>query len=188
MTALVIAEHDNASLMGATLNTVQAAAEISMFLDGQVHVLVVGHQARAVAQAATAITGVSRVIHADGAQFAHGLYENAASQVLNLALGYSHILFPSTAGGKSVAPRVAAKLGVAQISEITKVVNADTFEHPIYAGNGIATVHSSDPRKVITVCSAGFDSAGLDGSAEIMRVHAVADVAKAQYSKTLASR
>src|SRR3989344_3162825 len=147
MPVLVIAEHDNASIRGATLNTVKAATEISMFLDGQVEVLVAGHRAQAAAEAAALVAGVSKVIHADAAGLEHGLAENVTAQVLALqgrgAGNYSHILFPAT-GGKNVAPRVAAKLDVAQISDITKVVSADTFERPIYAGNAIATVQSAD--------------------------------------------
>ena len=146
MSVLVIAEHDNASIKGATLNTVTAAAACG----GDVHVLVAGHNAGAAAQAAAQIAGVAKVIHADAAGLAHGLAENVAAQVLAIAGNYSHILFPATAGGKNVAPRVAAKLDVAQISDITKVVSADTFERPIYAGNAIATVQSSDATKVIT--------------------------------------
>ena len=146
MTVLVIAEHDNASIKGATLNTVTAAAACG----GDVHILVAGHNAGAAAQAAAQIAGVAKVIHADAAGLEHGLAENVAAQVLAIASNYSHILFPATAGGKNVAPRVAAKLDVAQISDITKVVSADTFERPIYAGNAIATVQSSDSVKVIT--------------------------------------
>src|SRR5262249_55822482 len=128
MTALVIAEHDNASIKGATLNTVTAAAQ----LGGEVHVLVAGHNAKAAADAAAKIAGVSKVIHADAAGLPHALAETVAAQVLAIAGNYSHILFPATANGKNVAPRVAAKLDVAQLSDITKVVSADTFERPIY--------------------------------------------------------
>jgi electron transfer flavoprotein alpha subunit len=161
MTSLVIAEHDNASIKGATLNTVTAAAACG----GDVHVLVAGHNAGAAAQAAAQIAGVAKVIHADAAGLEHGLAENVAAQVLAIASNYSHILFPATAGGKNVAPRVAAKLDVAQISDITKVVSADTFERPIYAGNAIATVQSQDATKVITVRSTGFDAAASAGQA-----------------------
>ncbi|NMM92716.1 electron transfer flavoprotein subunit alpha, partial [Rhodococcus sp. SRB_17] len=140
MTVLVIAEHDNASVKGATLNTVTAAAACG----GDVHVLVAGHNAAAAAQAAAQIAGVAKVLHADAAGLEHGLAENVAAQVLAIAQNYSHILFPATASGKNAAPRVAAKLDVAQISDITRVVSADTFERPIYAGNAIATVQSSD--------------------------------------------
>jgi electron transfer flavoprotein alpha subunit len=155
MTALVIAEHDNASIKGATLNTVTAAAACG----GDVHVLVAGHNAAAAAAAAAQIAGVAKVIHADSEALAHGLAENVAAQVLAIAANYSHILFPATAAGKNVAPRVAAKLDVAQISDVTQVISADTFERPIYAGNAIATVQSQDATKVITVRTTGFDAA-----------------------------
>ena len=159
MTALVIAEHDNASIKGATLNTVAAAAQCG----GDVHVLVAGANAAGAAAAAAKIAGVSKVLHADGDAFAHGLAENVAAQVLAIASGYSHIVFPATASGKNVAPRVAAKLDVGQISDITKVVSADTFERPIYAGNAIATVQSGDATKVLTVRTTGFDPAAATG-------------------------
>ncbi len=177
MTALVIAEHDNASIKGATFNTVTAAAACG----GDVHVLVAGHSAGAAAAAAAQIAGVSKVIHADAEGFAHGLAENVAAQVLAIASSYSHILFPATAAGKNVAPRVAAKLDVAQISEISKVISADTFERPIYAGNAIATVQSSDATKVITVRATGFDAAGQGGSAAVETVAASAGNGKSAY-------
>lgn len=138
MTALVIAEHDNNSIKPATLNTVTAAAQCG----GDVHVLVAGKGAEAAAKAAAQIAGVAKVIHVDGDHFAHGLAENMAAQVLAIASAYSHILFPATASGKNIAPRVAASLDVGQISDITKVDAADTFERPIYAGNAIAVVQS----------------------------------------------
>ena len=147
MTVLVIAEHDNAAIKAATLNTVTAAAACG----GDVHVLVAGHNAGAAAEAAAKVAGVAKVLHADAEGLGHGLAENVAAQVLALAGNYSHILFPATASGKNVAPRVAAKLDVAQISDIIKVDSADTFERPIYAGNAIATVQSADATKVITV-------------------------------------
>lgn len=178
MTSLVIAEHDNASIKGATLNTVTAAAACG----GDVHVLVAGHNAGAAAQAAAQIAGVAKVIHADAAGLAHGLAENVAAQVLAIASSYSHILFPATASGKNVAPRVAAKLDVAQISDITKVVSADTFERPIYAGNAIATVQSSDSVKVITVRTTGFDAAAATGgSAAVETAAATADNGKSSF-------
>lgn len=182
MTALVIAEHDNASIKGATLNTVTAAAQAG----GEVHVLVAGHNAKAAAEAAAKIAGVAKVIHADAAGLAHSLAENVAAQVLALVQGgagnYSHILFPSTASGKNVAPRVAAKLDVAQISDITKVVSADTFERPIYAGNAIATVQSADKVKVITVRTTGFDpAASTGGSAAVESAAATADSGKSSF-------
>ncbi|MFT7723474.1 MAG: FAD-binding protein [Roseateles sp.] len=178
MTALVIAEHDNAALKGATLNTVTAAAA----LGGDVHVLVAGHNAAAAAAAAAQVAGVAKVLHADAAALADGLAENVAAQVLALAPGYSHILFPATAAGKNVAPRVAALLDVAQISDITKVVGADTFERPIYAGNAIATVQSGDATKVITVRTTGFDpAAATGGSAAVETVAAATDSGRSSF-------
>jgi electron transfer flavoprotein alpha subunit len=172
MTALVIAEHDNNSIKAATLNTVTAAKA----LGGDVHVLVAGANAGAAAAAAAQIAGVAKVLHADGAQLAEGLAENVAAQVLAIASSYSHIVFPATAAGKNVAPRVAAKLDVAQVSEITKVVSPDTFERPIYAGNAIATVQSADSVKVLTVRGTAFDAAAATGgSASVETVAAVAD-------------
>jgi len=178
MTSLVIAEHDNASIKGATLNTVTAAAACG----GDVHVLVAGHNAGAAAAAAAQITGVAKVIHADSEALAHGLAENVAAQVLAIAGNYSHILFPATAGGKNVAPRVAARLDVAQISDITQVISADTFERPIYAGNAIATVQSTDATKVITVRTTGFDAAAANGgSAAVEAAAAQADSGKSSF-------
>ncbi len=178
MTSLVIAEHDNASIKGATLNTVTAA----LACGGEVHVLVAGQNAGAAAQAAAQIAGVSKVLHADSAALAHGLAENVAAQVLAVASNYSHILFAATASGKNTAPRVAAKLDVAQISDITKVDAADTFERPIYAGNAIATVKSLDATKVITVRGTGFDAAAASGgSAAVESIAAVADSGKSAF-------
>ena len=178
MTTLVIAEHDNASIKGATLNTVTAA----LACGGDVHVLIAGNNAGAAASAAAAIAGVAKVIHADGAQFANGLAENMAAQVLAIASSYSHILFPATASGKNIAPRVAAKLDVGQISDITKVDAPDTFERPIYAGNAIATVQSGDAVKVITVRTTGFDpAAATGGSATVETVSAAADSGKSSF-------
>jgi len=178
MASLVIAEHDNASIKPATLNTVTAAAQCG----GDVHLLVAGHNAAAAAAAAAQIAGVGKVIHAESDGLAHGLAENLAAQVLALASGYSHILFPATASGKNVAPRVAASLDVAQLSDVTKVISADTFERPIYAGNAIATVQSSDATKVITVRTTGFDAAATTGGgASVESVAAVADSGKSRY-------
>jgi len=178
MPALVIAEHDNASVRGATLNTVAAALQC----DAEVHVLIAGANAGAAAAAAAQIAGVKRVLHADGEQFAHGLAENVAAQVLAIASDYSHILFPATAAGKNVAPRVAAKLDVGQISDITKVISADTFERPIYAGNAIATVQSLDAKKVITVRTTGFDAAAASGgAASVDTLSPVADSQKSAF-------
>jgi electron transfer flavoprotein alpha subunit len=178
MTALVIAEHDNATIKGATLNTVTAA----LACGGDVHVLVAGHNAAEAAKAASQIAGVAKVIHADAAGFEHGLAENMAAQVVELAPAYSHLLFPATAAGKNVAPRVAALLDVAQISDATKVVSPDTFERPIYAGNAIATVQSTDEKKVITVRTTGFDAAAATGgSAAVETTNAVADSGKSTF-------
>jgi len=178
MSILVIAEHDNASLKGATLNTVTAA----LACGGEVHVLVAGHNAAGAAQAATQVAGVAKVLHADSAALAHNLAENVAAQVLAVASGYTHILFPATAGGKNVAPRVAAKLDVAQISDITRVESADTFERPIYAGNAMATVQSTDAVKVITVRTTGFDAAQpTGGSASVQTLSAAADAGKSHF-------
>ena len=178
MTALVIAEHDNHSIKPATLNTVTAAAKCG----GDVHVLVAGKGAEAAAKAAAAIVGVAKVIHVDGDHFAHGLAENMAAQILSIAGSYSHILFPATASGKNIAPRVAATLDVGQISDITKVDAPDTFERPIYAGNAIATVQSLDATKVITVRTTGFDPAVASGGTAAVEVLAgVADSGKSTF-------
>ncbi len=172
MAALVIAEHDNATIKGATLNTVTAA----LACGGDVHVLVAGVNAAAAVAAAAQIAGVSKVLHADAAGLDHGLAETVAAQVVAVAQQYSHLLFPATAAGKNVAPRVAALLDVAQISDATKVISSDTFERPIYAGNAIATVQSVDAIKVITVRTTGFDpAAATGGSAAIESLAAVAD-------------
>ena len=180
MTSLVIAEHDNASIKGATLNTVTAA----LACGGDVHVLVAGANASAAAAAAAQIAGVAKVLHADGEQLGHGLAENIAAQVLAVAGNYSHILFPATAGGKNVAPRVAAKLDVGQISEISKVISADTFERSIYAGNAVATVQSTDTIKVITVRTTGFDAAANGGAAAVEAVSAAADSGKTSFLRS----
>jgi electron transfer flavoprotein alpha subunit len=178
MTSLVIAEHDNTSIKSGTLNAVTAALQCG----GDVHVLVAGSNAGAAAAAAAAISGVSKVLHAEDAGFAHGLAENVAAQVLAVAGGYSHILFAATASGKNIAPRVAAKLDVGQISEISKVDSPDTFERAIYAGNAIATVQSLDAVKVLTVRTTGFDAAAATGgSAAVESVAAVAATPKATF-------
>src|SRR6478736_5712768 len=178
MAALVIAEHDNASVKPAPLNTVTAAAACG----GDVHVLIAGANAGEAAKAAGQIAGVAKVLHADAPGFEHGLAENMAAQVLAIASNYTHILFPATASGKNIAPRVAAKLDVAQISDITKVDAADTFERPIYAGNAIATVQSADGIKVITVRTTAFDpAAATGGSAAVESLSAVADAGKASF-------
>ena len=181
MSSLVIAEHDNHSIKPATLNTITAA----LACGGEVHVLVAGKDAAAAAQAAAHIAGVSKVLHADADGFAHGLAEQVAAQVLALASGYSHILFAATAFGKNIAPRVAARLDVGQVSDVTRVESADTFERPIYAGNAIATVQSLDATKVITVRTTGFDPAAASGgSAAIEVLSAVAASDKVNFLRS----
>ncbi|BCZ84220.1 electron transfer flavoprotein subunit alpha [Paraburkholderia terrae] len=187
MTILVIAEHDapkeaplggNAALKAATLNTVAAAQKIG----GDIHLLVAGHNAQGAADAAAKVAGVSKVLLADAPQLAAGLAENVEATVLNVGKDYSHILAPATAYGKNIAPRIAAKLDVAQISEITAVVSADTFERPIYAGNAIATVQSHDSIKVITVRATGFDAVAAEGGdASIEKIDAAPDAGISQF-------
>jgi electron transfer flavoprotein alpha subunit len=182
MTILVIAEHDNAALKAATLNTVAAAHAVYTFAGGDVHVLVAGHNAQGAADAAAKVAGVAKVLLADAPQLAAGLAENVEATVLNIAKDYSHILAPATAYGKNIAPRIAAKLDVAQISDITAVDSADTFERPIYAGNAIAIVQSADPIKVITVRSTGFDPVAAEGgSASVEKIEAAADTGISQF-------
>jgi electron transfer flavoprotein alpha subunit len=178
MSALVIAEHDNASIKPATLNAISAARACG----GDVHVLVAGHQAASAAQAASKVVGVSKVLHADSQAFSHGLAENVAAQVLALAADYSHIVFAATAAGKNVAPRVAAVLDCAQVSDVTKVFAPDTFERPIYAGNAMATVQSADAKKVLTVRTTAFDPASPEGgSASVESVTATADAGSSSF-------
>lgn len=173
MTALVVAEHDQQTIKPATLNAVTAAAACG----GEVHVLVAGHQAQAAAAQAASIAGVTKVLHADDAALAHGLAEPMAAQVLAVAAGYSHLVWAATANGKNVAPRVAAKLDVAQLSDITAVHSPDTYERPIYAGNAIATVQSRDATQVITVRTTAFDPAAAQGGNATVEQVAVAPVA-----------
>src|SRR5437879_3647451 len=163
MAVLVIAEHDNQSLKGATLNTVTAAAR----LGDDVHILVAGYNCRAVAEQAAKVAGVTKVRLADAEHYAHRLAENWAPLVVGLVQGYSHLLAPATTAGKNLMPRVAAALDVAQISEIVAVESADTFVRPIYAGNALATVRAADAVKVITVRTTAFDAAGGGGDAPI---------------------
>ncbi|TAK91207.1 MAG: electron transfer flavoprotein subunit alpha/FixB family protein [Burkholderiaceae bacterium] len=171
MAALVLAEHDNHSLKPSTLNTITAAKQAG----GDVTVLVAGHNCAAVAQAAAQIAGVVKVLVADAPQLAEQLAENVAEQVLAVAAGFSHIAAPGTGFGKNVLPRVAARLDVAQISDILHVESPDTFTRPIYAGNVIATVQSQDAVKVMTVRTTTFDAAGSGGNAPVENVPAVAD-------------
>ena len=171
LVSLVVAEHDNQTLKAATLNAVAAALQCSPEVD----VLVAGSGTDAVAAAAAQIAGVRKVIQVDAPALADQLAEPLAAQILNLASGYSHLLAPATANGKNVMPRVAAKLDVAQLSDITKVVSADTFERPIYAGNAIATVQSGDAVKVITVRTTGFDPVAATGGSAAIEKQAAAE-------------
>ncbi|MCW0232949.1 MAG: electron transfer flavoprotein subunit alpha/FixB family protein, partial [Ferrovibrio sp.] len=172
MSVLVIAEHDNASLKGATLNAVTAAKAI----DADVHVLVAGENAGAAAAAAAKVAGVAKVIHVDAAQYGHGLAEALGVLIAGLGKGYGAIVAPETTSGKNVMPRVAALLDVMQISGIVEVKSADTFVRPIYAGNAMATVQSSDAIKVITVRTTGFAAAAAEGgSAAVETAPAASD-------------
>ena len=178
MAALVVAEHDNAALKPATLNTVAAASA----LGGEVHVLVAGQGAKAAAEAAAKVAGVAKVLLADDARYANMLAENMAPLVAGLAKGYSHVLAPATTNGKNFMPRVAAQLDVAQISEIVKVEAPDTFVRPIYAGNAMATVQSADAIKVITVRATGFPAAAAEGgSASVEAVAAAGDAGLSKF-------
>ena len=177
MSVLVIAEHDNAELKPATLNTVAAAAQL-----GDVDILVAGENCNAVANTAAKIAGVGRVLKADASALKTGLAENVAPLIVQLSSGYSHILAPATTNGKNIMPRVAALLDVAQISEITSVVSADTFVRPIYAGNAMATVQSADAIKIITVRTTGFDAAPAEGgSAALEDVSNITDAALSSF-------
>ena len=172
MSILVIAEHDNQSLKGATLNAMTAASKIG----GDVHIAVIGANLGAVAQAAASVAGVSKVLTFDDAALAEQTSEAVAAQILSVANQYSHIVAAASSMAKSVLPRVAAKLDVAQVSEIVEVVNADTFVRPIYAGNVMATVQSSDSIKVITVRTTGFDAAAATGGSATVEAQAVQSV------------
>ena len=176
MSILVIAEHDNASLKAATLNTVAAAQRIG----GEIHVLVAGADCQGAAQAAAQLAGVAKVKVADAAHYAAQTAENLTALVLANAAGYSHILAPASTFGKNLAPRIAALLDVAQISEIVGVVSADTFVRPIYAGNALATVQSADAVKVITVRSTAFDAVGTGNAAPVETLAAAADTGQSQ--------
>jgi len=178
MAVLVIAEHDNQTLKAGTLNAVTAASRCG----GDVVVLVAGNGCSAAAQSAAAVAGVNKVVVAEGAHLADGLAEAVAAQVVALASGYSHILAPATAFGKNVTPRVAALLDVAQVSDVIAIDGADTFQRPIYAGNAIATVQSSDAIKVLTVRTTAFDAAAsTGGSAAVESVAAAADPGKSSF-------
>ena len=174
MTILVIAEHDHASLKAATLNTITAASQIG----GDVHVLVAGSNCSGAAQQAATLQGVTSVKVADAAHYQNQTAENLSALIIAHAAGYSHILAPASTFGKNLLPRVAALLDVAQISEITGVVSADTFVRPIYAGNALATVQSADPVKVITVRSTAFDAVNAGNDAKIESISPAADTAQ----------
>jgi len=173
MAVLLIAEHDNSALNGVTAKALTAAAA----LGSPVHVLVAGHNARGVAEAAAKLSGIEKVLLADDALYAHRLAEPLAALIVSLAGSYDAIVGPSTASAKNVLPRVAALLDVMQVSDIIKVVSPDTFERPIYAGNAIQTVKSNDAKKVVTVRTASFAATGEGGSAAIEAVGAAADPA-----------
>ena len=175
MTSLVVAEHNHASLRGATFNTITAAQKIG----GDIHVLIAGHNAQGAASAAAQIPGVAKVLHADAPPLAGQTAENVAALVVGLADAYSHVLLPATGFGKNAAPRIAALLDVAQVSDIIAVEAPDTFVRPIYAGNAFATVQAKDAKKVITVRATGFDAAAATGGqAAIETVAAPADFGK----------
>ncbi|BCF93311.1 electron transfer flavoprotein subunit alpha/FixB family protein [Paraburkholderia largidicola] len=172
MTTLVIAEHDNVQLKVSTLHTVSAAQRLA----NGVHLLVAGSGAKAVADAASRMAGVDKVILVDAPHFANGLAENLAAQIVALANDYTHILFPATAAGKNIAPRVAAKLDASQISDVIAIDSDDTFQRPIYAGNAIATVQTADRVKVATIRTTAFEAAAPEGgSATVENAPAVAD-------------
>ena len=164
MSVLVFAEHDNSQLKADTLKTVAAAQAMG----GEIHLLVAGHNCQAVADAASKVNGVAKVLVADNAAYEHQLAENVSLLVTELAADYDHIVATALTTGKNFMPRVAALLDVAQISDIIAVESSDTFVRPIYAGNAIATVQSLDSKKVITVRPTGFDAVATDGSAEVV--------------------
>jgi electron transfer flavoprotein alpha subunit len=177
MTILLVAEHDSAALKAATLNTMAAAQKIG----GDIHVLVAGHNAHGAAKAAAQIGGVTKVLHADAPQLAGQTAENIAALTVSLAAPYSHILLPATGFGKNIAPRIAALLDVAQVSDIIAVESPDTFVRPIYAGNAFATVQAKDAKKVVTVRATGFDAApATGGQAGVESVSAPADLGKVE--------
>ena len=179
MAVLVLAEHSNAALSPSTAKALTAARA----LGGDIHILIAGSNCMAAADAAAKLAGVAKVLVADAPQLAHGLAEETAEVILALAANYSAIVAPATASGKNILPRVAAKLDVMQISDITKVVSADTFERPIYAGNAIQTVQSSEATKVITIRTAAFPLAPEGGSAAIESVNAPAAIGSSAFEK-----
>ncbi|UCH72980.1 MAG: FAD-binding protein [Rhodospirillales bacterium] len=185
MSILVIAEHDNSELKPATLNTVTAAKA----LGGEIHLLVAGEGCGAVAEAAAKIDGVAKILVADAPEYAHRLAENVAALLVGLADGYGHILAPHTTSGKNILPRAAALLDVQQVSDITGVISEDTFERPIYAGNGIATVQATDAKKLITVRGTAFDAAAdSGGSATVEQVAATGDSGMSRFVRAETSQ
>ena len=179
MAILVYAEHDNKELKSATLATVTAATQMG----GDVHLLVAGAGCQAVAEQAAKVAGVSKVLVADNAAYANQLAENVSLLVKDLAAGYSHIVAPATTTGKNFLPRVAALLDVSMVSDITAVVDANTFERPIYAGNATATVKTSEPIAIVTVRGTAFEPAELTGSAAIEAVATATDAGKSSFVK-----
>ncbi len=177
MTTLLIADHDNTALKDGTAKALTAARELGQ----PVHVLVAGHNARAAADAAAALEGVEKVLLADDAIYAHGLAEPLAALVAGLADGYKALVAPSSSNGKNVLPRISALLDVAQVSDVTKVISPDTFEHPIYAGNAIETVQTTDAKVILTIRTTGFKAAGAGGSAPVEAVAVAADPAVSQF-------
>lgn len=178
MAILVIAEHDNQTLKNVTLNTITAATQIV----GDIHVLIAGFNCGNVAEQAAKISGISKVICVDNELYQHQLAENASELIASLSSDYQHIFAPATSNYKNIMPRVAAKLDVAQISDITKVISEDTFERPIYAGNAIATVQSLDSVKIITVRTSAFSEAeSKDGNAEVITIAALSDSGLSQF-------
>ncbi len=182
MTILFIAEHDNHKLKAGMLNAVSVASKLANLTGQELHLLVAGHQAQSVANEAAQIAGVAKVLLADAMQLANGLAENISTTALKIAASYSHIVLLASAYGKNIAPRIAAKLDVAQISEVIAVLDADTFERPIYAGNVIATVHSDDSIKVLTVRGTAFDAVAMHSqSAPIETLEAAPDQGLSQF-------
>ena len=181
MSVLVLADHDNGQLAGATLNTVTAASQIG----GDIHILVAGDSSGDVAKAAAAVVGVAKVLVASDESLGHGIAENVAPLIQEMASGYSHLLAPATTTGKNIMPRVAALLDVMQISDIVQVVDANTFQRPIYAGNALATVTTDEAIKIVTVRSTAFEAAAADGgSASIEDATAGSDAGLSSYVKS----
>jgi len=181
MSILVFCDHDNGQFGAATLNAVSAAQQIG----GDIHLLVAGDTSSTIAARAAAVAGVAKVLVADGAEYAHGLAENLAPLICDLASQYSHILAPATTTGKNIMPRVAALLDVMQISDIIKVDDANTFQRPIYAGNALSTVRSDEATKIITVRSTAFEAAATEGgSADIEVISNTGDLRLSSYVKS----